>query len=243
MHCSHTARGMVSGNFTDFHLLCLNHWTAQAQKGRTPATPPFTLFFLPIHLVLCILFYAYFSIHIVSQASQSMYFFICYMFYDSSFMHLVLWMWLYAYFSLCLDICILFIAYNSLHLVLCLLFYGFHSIHLLECISFYTSRSMHLIICISFYASQVYIHFILYITFYAFSSIWYILTIFETSSRTDIWTWRPIAKPGHNCKLVYGPLVCLMLAINHLGKRRRTVTACAMLKRMATQHQCNFTDK
>ena len=158
-------------------------------------------------------------------------------------MHLVLCMWLYAYFSLCLDICILFIAYNSLHLVLCLLFYGFHSIHLLECISFYTSRSMHLIICISFYASQVYIYFILYITFYAFSSVWYILTIFETSSHTDMWTWRPIAKPGHNCKLVYGPLVCLMLAINHLGKRRRTVTACAMLKRMATQHQCNFTDK
>ena len=26
MHCSHTAGGMVSGNFTDFHLLCLNIW-------------------------------------------------------------------------------------------------------------------------------------------------------------------------------------------------------------------------
>ena len=182
---------------------------------------------------------------------------LCILFFACGFMHIFLCVLISASYSLHIIHCILFFSAHSIHsivcvslhasyylnLVLCLLFYGFHSIHLLECISFYTSRSMHLIICISFYASQVYIYFILYITFYAFSSVWYILTIFETSSHTDMWTWRPIAKPGHNCKLVYGPLVCLMLAINHLGKRRRTVTACAMLKRMATQHQCNFTDK
>jgi hypothetical protein len=76
-----------------------------------------------MHFILCILFYALYSIHYI----------LCIV--------------LYAYYSLHCIICIAFYTLFDMHCILFIVFYALYSLQSIICIVFYTLYSMHCILC------------------------------------------------------------------------------------------------